>query len=68
LKFDTVLVIQDLLGRATPRTTKNDSVHPAEKKVRVALDKLPGVISLNQLVECGLLRRATNVSGEISAT
>ena len=31
-----VLVIQDLLGHATPRTTSNYYIHPSEKKVRQA--------------------------------
>lgn len=51
-----VLVIQDLLGHATPRTTSNYYIHPSEKKVREALEKLPGVIYLNQLVESGLIK------------
>ena len=51
-----VLVIQDLLGHATPRTTKNYYIHPSEQRVRQALEKLPGVIYLKQLVESGLLR------------
>jgi integrase/recombinase XerD len=50
-----VLVIQDLLGHATPRTTKNYYIHPSEKRVRQALEKLPGVIYMNQLVESGLI-------------
>jgi integrase/recombinase XerD len=51
-----VLVIQDLLGHATPRTTANYYIHPSEKKVRQALEKLPGVIYMNQLVQSGLIR------------
>jgi site-specific recombinase XerD len=51
-----VLVIQDLLGHATPRTTKNYYIHPSEQRVREALEKLPGVIYMNQLVESGLIR------------
>lgn len=51
-----VLVIQDLLGHATPRTTTNYYIHPSERKVREALEKLPGVIYMNQLVESGLLK------------
>jgi integrase/recombinase XerD len=51
-----VLVIQDLLGHATPRTTANYYIHPSENKVRQALEKLPGVIYMNQLVESGLIR------------
>ena len=50
-----VLVIQDLLGHATPRTTANYYIHPSEKRVRQALEKLPAVIYMNQLVESGLI-------------
>jgi site-specific recombinase XerD len=51
-----VLVIQDLLGHATPRTTKNYYIHPSQQRVREALEKLPGIIYMNQLVESGLLK------------
>jgi len=55
-----VLVIQDLLGHATPRTTKNYYIHPSAKRVREALEKLPGVIYMNQLVASGLIRFQSN--------
>lgn len=51
-----VLIIQDLLGHATPRTTSNYYIHPSQKRIREALEKLPGVIYLNQLIESGLLK------------
>ena len=51
-----VLQIQDLLGHATPRTTSDYYIHPSEKKVRQALEKLPGVIYMNQLVQSGLIK------------
>lgn len=51
-----ILVIQDLLGHATPRTTSDYYIHPSEKKVREALEKLPSVIYMNQLVQSGLLK------------
>jgi site-specific recombinase XerD len=51
-----VLVIQDLLGHATPRTTKNYYIHPSEQRVREALEKLPGVIYMNKLVASGLIK------------
>lgn len=51
-----ILVIQDLLGHATPRTTKNYYIHPSEKRVREALEKLPGVIYMNKLVQSGLIK------------
>ena len=50
-----VLVIQSLLGHSSPRTTSDYYIHPSLQKVREALEKLPGVIYLNQLVESGLL-------------
>ncbi len=50
------LIIQDLLGHATPRTTSNYYIHPSEKRLKEALEKLPGVIYLNQLVEAKLLK------------
>ncbi len=55
-----VLVIQDLLGHATPRTTKNYYIHPSEKRVREALEKLPGVIYMNKLVASGLIKFQTS--------
>ena len=55
-----ILVIQDLLGHATPRTTADYYIHPSEKKVREALEKLPGVIYMNQLVQSGLLKFQSN--------
>jgi site-specific recombinase XerD len=51
-----VLVIQDLLGHATPRTTANYYIHPSQRTVTEALEKLPGVIYMNQLVDAGLLK------------
>ena len=51
-----ILVIQDLLGHATPKTTADYYIHPSEKKVRQALEKLPGVIYMNKLVQSGLLK------------
>ncbi|MBC8186272.1 tyrosine-type recombinase/integrase [candidate division KSB1 bacterium] len=51
-----ILVIQDLLGHATPKTTADYYIHPSEKKVREALEKLPGVIYMNQLIQSGLLK------------
>jgi site-specific recombinase XerD len=51
-----VLVIQDLLGHATPKTTADYYIHPSEKRVRDALEKMSGVIYMNQLVQSGLLK------------
>lgn len=51
-----ILVIQELLGHSTPKTTADYYIHPSEKKVRQALEKLPGVIYMNQLFEAGLIK------------
>ena len=50
-----LIVIQNLLGHASPITTANYYIHPSLKKVKDALEKLPGVIYLNQLWKDGLL-------------
>jgi integrase len=49
-----ILVIQSLLGHSSPKST-NIYIHPSEQKVRKALEKLPGVIFMNQLLESGVL-------------
>jgi len=49
-----VLVIQSLLGHSSPKST-HIYIHPSEQKVREALEKLPGVIFMNQLIESGAL-------------
>jgi hypothetical protein len=55
-----VLVIQDLLGHATPKTTADYYIHPSEQKVREALEKLPGIIYMNQLLKDGFLKFQSN--------
>ena len=49
-----VLVIQSLLGHSSPKST-HPYIHPSEQKIREALEKLPGVIYINQLMESGKL-------------
>jgi site-specific recombinase XerD len=51
---EDILVIQSLLGHASPRSTKI-YIHPSQQRIREALEKLPGVIYLNQLLETGVL-------------
>jgi site-specific recombinase XerD len=51
---EDILVIQSLLGHASPRSTKI-YIHPSQKRIREALEKLPGVLYLNQLLEAGVL-------------
>jgi site-specific recombinase XerD len=50
-----ILVLQSLLGHSTPRSTEI-YIHPSEKRIREALEKLPGVRYINQLIETGALR------------
>jgi site-specific recombinase XerD len=50
-----ILVLQKILGHTTPRSTEI-YIHPSEKKVREALEKLPSVIYVNELVESGAIR------------
>jgi len=47
-----VLVIQSLMGHASPRSTF-PYIHPSQKKIRLAMEKLPGVIYMNKLIEQG---------------
>jgi site-specific recombinase XerD len=50
-----ILVLQNLLGHSTPRSTEI-YIHPSEERVREALDKLPGVQYISKLIETGVLR------------
>jgi site-specific recombinase XerD len=50
-----VLVIQSLLGHSSPKSSEI-YIHPSEKRVREALEKLPGVVFMNQLIESGALK------------
>ena len=49
-----VLVIQSLLGHSSPKST-HIYIHPSEQRVREALEKLPGVIFMNKLIQSGVL-------------
>ena len=49
-----ILVIQSLLGHATPRSTEA-YIHPSQEKIRRALAKLPAVAFLHNLIEQGVL-------------
>ena len=51
---EDILVIQSLLGHASPRSTRI-YIHPSGQRIREALEKLPGVIYLNQLLDAGVL-------------
>jgi site-specific recombinase XerD len=50
-----IMVLQSLLGHSTPKSTQL-YIHPSIKKVREALEKLPAVVYMNQLVESGTLK------------
>ena len=51
---EDILVIQSLLGHTSPRSTRI-YIHPSQQRIREALERLPGVLYLNQLLEAGLL-------------
>jgi len=53
-KGTDILVLQSLLGHATTRSTEI-YIHPSADIVRDALEKLPGVIYMKQLIESGEL-------------
>jgi site-specific recombinase XerD len=53
-KQTDVLVIQSLMGHASTKSTQI-YIHPSEKRIREALERLPGVIYMKQLIEDGLL-------------
>jgi site-specific recombinase XerD len=49
-----ILVIQSLLGHATPKSTEA-YIHPSQEKIRQAMDKLPAVVYMNNLIKKGFL-------------
>ena len=49
-----ILVIQSLLGHSSPRSTE-PYIHPSMEKVRQAMEKLPSVIYVKQLIKDGVL-------------
>jgi site-specific recombinase XerD len=51
---EDILVIQSLLGHASPRSTRI-YIHPSEQRIREAFERLPGVRYMNQLLESGVL-------------
>ena len=50
-----IMILQSLLGHSTPKSTQI-YIHPSIEKVREALERLPAVVYMNQLVETGALR------------
>jgi len=53
-KETDILVIQSLLGHATTRSTEV-YIHPSQEKIRQALDKLPAVAFVHNLIVRGVL-------------
>jgi site-specific recombinase XerD len=49
-----ILVIQSLLGHSSPRSTE-PYIHPSMEKIRQAMEKLPSVIYMKNLIRKGLL-------------
>jgi len=56
-----MLVIQSLMGHLSSRSTE-PYIHPAQEKIREAMEKLPGVIFMNKMLKEGrfFLRFQTN--------
>ena len=50
-----ILVIQSLMGHSSPRSTQ-PYIHPSLKRVREAMEKLPGVIYMSKLMAQGGLK------------
>jgi site-specific recombinase XerD len=50
-----ILIIQSLLGHASTRSTE-PYIHPSLGKVRHAMEKLPAVVFINQLLKTGALK------------
>jgi site-specific recombinase XerD len=49
-----ILVIQSILGHSSPRSTEA-YIHPSQKKVREAMEKLPALVNLHELIDRGVL-------------
>lgn len=53
-KDTDIMVLQSLLGHTSPRSTEI-YIHPSMDRLRDALEKLPGVVFVNQLVKTNAL-------------
>jgi site-specific recombinase XerD len=51
---EDILVIQTLMGHASTRSTES-YIHPSKESIRKAMEKLPAVIHMNELIERGVL-------------
>jgi site-specific recombinase XerD len=50
-----ILTIQSLMGHASARSTE-PYIHPSMDKVKRAMEKIPAVIFMNQLIKNGVLK------------
>lgn len=50
-----ILIIQSLMGHASARSTE-PYIHPSMDKVKRAMEKIPAVIFMNQLIKNGVLK------------
>ena len=50
-----ILVIQSLMGHASTRSTE-PYIHPSLEKVKSAMEKIPAVIFMKQLIKSGVLK------------
>ena len=50
-----ILVIQSLMGHASARSTE-PYIHPSLDKLKSAMEKIPAVIFMNQLIKSGVLK------------
>lgn len=50
-----ILVIQSVMGHSSPRSTQA-YIHPSLKRVREAMEKLPGVVFMTHLIDQGGLK------------
>lgn len=50
-----VLVIRNILGHSSPRTTIRYYIHATEKQIREAMERLPITVLLNDLVDRGVI-------------
>lgn len=58
-----ILVIQSLMGHSTPRSTQ-PYIHPSLKRVREAIEKLPGVIFMTKLIKQGGVKFQSSCCGK----
>jgi integrase len=49
-----ILIIQSILGHASPRSTE-PYIHPSHDRIRNALEKLPGIQFVKELIRNGEL-------------